>query len=206
MKKKTFLTVMKQVYFFRALPEKTMCLKNEACKGGTIPKERLTVLLYVNMIGEFETPLIIGKTKKPRYFKGIDVNQLNIDWRANSRAWMTREIMTDWLLMLDRKMSRQKRNIILFLDNASSHPVDLSLQNVKLIYLPPNTTSKCQPLDQGIVKDFKVLYCQRIIKRLLMQIDSNDVKSANQLAASVSVRCYFLDNCLDKSSKPVDYA
>jgi hypothetical protein len=65
--------------FFRALPDKTLNLKNEICRGGKKAKDRLTVLLCVNMIGEFETPLIIGKSLKPRCFKCINVSTLCVN-------------------------------------------------------------------------------------------------------------------------------
>ena len=84
--------------FFRALPTKTMTLKSEKCTGGKISKERLTC---VNMIDEFEKPVIIGKAAKPRCFKGIDVSKLNVVWYSNKRTWMTREIMIEWLLAFD---------------------------------------------------------------------------------------------------------
>jgi len=53
-----------------------MPLKNETCSGGKISKERLTVLLCSNMLGEFERPLIIGKAKCPRAFTNIGYQQL----------------------------------------------------------------------------------------------------------------------------------
>lgn len=59
--------------FYRALPDKTFAYKGESCSGGKIAKERLTVLLCVSMSGEKLKPLVIGKSVKPRYFKGIDV-------------------------------------------------------------------------------------------------------------------------------------
>ncbi|XP_008181899.1 tigger transposable element-derived protein 6-like [Acyrthosiphon pisum] len=137
--------------FFRALPDKTLCLKNEICRGGKIAKDRLNVLLCVNMIGEFETLLINGKSLKPRCFKSVNVSTLGVNWKANRKAWMNRDLMTDWLMCF---------KIILFLDNASSHTDTLILKNIKLIFLPPNTTSICQPLDHGIIKNFKVHYRQ----------------------------------------------
>ncbi|XP_025409934.1 tigger transposable element-derived protein 6-like [Sipha flava] len=159
--------------FFRALPDKTLCLKNEICRGGKIAKDRLTVLLCVNMIGEFETPLIIGKSLKPRFFKSVNVSTLGVNWKANRKAWMNRDLMTDWLMCFNRKMEMENRKIILFLDNASSHPDTLNLKNIKLIFLPPNTTSICQPLDQGIIKNFKVHYRQRLFRHILSRVDQN---------------------------------
>ncbi|XP_025205099.1 tigger transposable element-derived protein 6-like [Melanaphis sacchari] len=159
--------------FFRALPDKTLCLKNEICRGGKIAKDRLTVLLCVNMIGEFETPLIIGKSLKPRCFKSVNVSTLGVNWKANRKAWMNRDLMTDWLMCFNRKMEMENRKIILFLDNASSHPDTLNLKNIKLIFLPPNTTSICQPLDQGIIKNFKVHYRQRLLRHILSRVDQN---------------------------------
>jgi hypothetical protein len=38
--------------------------------------------------------------------------------------------------------------------------------------LPPNTTAKLQPLDAGIIQNFKVHYRRRLLKRMLMALDS----------------------------------
>ncbi|GBO22848.1 Tigger transposable element-derived protein 4 [Araneus ventricosus] len=141
--------------FYRVLPDKTLCFKDEKCSSGKISKERLTILLCCNMLGDFETPVVIGKAKKPRCFKNIDVRKLSVSWKSNKKAWMTTEIMRDWIVELDNKMKKQKRKIILFMDNATSHPDDLKLKNINLVFLPPNTTSMLQPLDQGIIHSFK---------------------------------------------------
>ncbi|XP_055308291.1 tigger transposable element-derived protein 6-like [Sitodiplosis mosellana] len=63
--------------------------------------------------------------------------------------------MEQWLIQFNRKMVIQKRKILLFLDNASSHP-HLKLSNIELVFLPPNTTSHTQPLDQGIINSFTI--------------------------------------------------
>ncbi|GFV83149.1 uncharacterized protein TNCV_1898761 [Trichonephila clavipes] len=41
------------------------------------------------------TPLIIGKSAKPRCFKGI--NSFPINYRSNKKAWMTTELFNEWL-------------------------------------------------------------------------------------------------------------
>lgn len=157
--------------YYRALPTKTYALKDDKCNGKKTAKQRLTILFCANMEGEKEEPLIIGKSKNPRCFKGAHIEKLPLQWVSNKKAWMTADIMTIWLHRFDTKMKKQNRKVVLFLDNATSHP-KITLDNVKLIFLPPNTTSHCQPLDQGIIQNFKMLYRSYLIKRLLTCIDS----------------------------------
>lgn len=59
---------------------------------------------------------------------------------------MTRAIMGEWLIELDGK-----KKILLFLDNAASHPRELHLINVNIIFLPPNRNCVCQ-LDRGVIQ------------------------------------------------------
>ena len=84
-------------------------------------------------------------------------------------AWMTREIMTEWLLAFDRRMERQNIKVVLFLDNATSHS-NVVLNNIILIFLPPNKTSVCQALDQGIIRDFEVYYRQYVLRHRFLCI------------------------------------
>ncbi|KAG2880176.1 hypothetical protein PC116_g20597 [Phytophthora cactorum] len=57
-----------------------------------------------------------------------------------------------WLLGVDEVMARQGRHILLLVDNASSHDeTGLCLAHVRVEKLPPNTTAKIQPMDQGII-------------------------------------------------------
>lgn len=61
----------------------------------------------------------------------------------------------------------QRRNLLLLVDNASSHAVPgaeaitmeglqgLKLVNLTILFLPSNTSSAVQPLDQGVIASFK---------------------------------------------------
>ena len=66
---------------------------------------------------------------------------------------MTTEIMQEVLQMLDKKVIAEGRNVLLFLDNAPSQADILQegLKNIKLEFLPINTTSRLQPCDTGII-------------------------------------------------------
>lgn len=136
--------------YYLAMPNKTFALKSDKCAGRKSAKQRVTILFCSSMNGEKETPLVIGKSKNPRCFKGAHIDKLPLEWVSNKKAWMTTEIMMSWLKNFDRKMKKQNRKVLLFLDNATSHP-KIQLENVRIVFLPPNTTSHCQPLDQGII-------------------------------------------------------
>lgn len=142
------------------------------------------MLLCCNIEGEFEKPLVIGKAKKPRCFKNINPKDLSVHWHSNKKSWMTKDIMTNWLISLDQRMLRKNRKILLFLDNASSHPPALKLKSVKLVFLPPNATSLLQPLDQGIIRSFKVHYRKLFLRHIISQASS---ENSNEFAKCVNV-------------------
>ena len=57
----------------------------------------------------------------------------------------------------NNKLANKGRKIALVLDNATCHP-KITLSNIELVFLPPNTTSHIQPMDQGIIANFKRHY------------------------------------------------
>ncbi|XP_033098254.1 tigger transposable element-derived protein 6-like [Anneissia japonica] len=97
---------------------------------------------------------------------------------------MTGALFDDYLNDLNRQMNFQRRHILLFLDNASSH-VDVNKSNVKLAFLPANTTSVLQPLDQGIIKAFKSRYSAKLMRNVLAKIDAAD--SAADVTKQINV-------------------
>ena len=66
---------------------------------------------------------------------------------------MTSDVIIAVLKQFKRKLLFEQRKINLFLDNATYHPesmVDSFLQ-IKIVFLPKNTTSRIQPVDSGII-------------------------------------------------------
>ncbi|KAI0999363.1 hypothetical protein K3495_g8832 [Podosphaera aphanis] len=66
------------------------------------------------------------------------------------------------------------RKVLLIMDNCSAHiPVQELpvLRNTTVKYLPPNSTSKIQPCDAGIIRSFKAYYRHRFNQELLDELD-----------------------------------
>ena len=77
------------------------------------------------------------------------------------------------------------------MDNFSAHvaAVEASrtrpLQNTVICWLPPNATSKVQPLDQGIIRTWKAYYRKRWLMYMVDQFEAgrNPLKTTNVLKA-----------------------
>ncbi|XP_069174685.1 jerky protein homolog-like [Procambarus clarkii] len=66
----------------------------------------------------------------------------------------------------------QNSKVVLLLDNSSTHPRGDELVNGNIIgmFLPPNSTSVIQPMDQGIIKNLKHHYKRMFARRLNNQL------------------------------------
>ena len=155
---------------YKASPETS--LSSELIPGGKINKERITANFCCNADGSQKMkPWFIDTAKNPRSFgtgkNYIEVHNLGLVWRFNKKAWMTRIIFREYLRWFNLQMSGRK--VLLLLDGFSSHHAGydflesegIELTNIRVEFLPANTTSICQSLDQGIIRTFKAYYKRR---------------------------------------------
>ncbi|KAL4121977.1 hypothetical protein QTP88_014392 [Uroleucon formosanum] len=108
------------------------------------------------------------------------VKSFPLDYESNKKAWMTGDLFKSWLVKFDQKMRLNQRNVLLFIDNCTAH-CTINLKSVRIEFLPPNTTSKLQPMDQGIIQNFKTLYRKEIIRKIVYDIDEGRPCSINLL-------------------------
>ncbi|KAL4119410.1 hypothetical protein QTP88_012219 [Uroleucon formosanum] len=83
------------------------------------------------------------------------------------------------------KMSKERSTVLLcsnMLDNVAPHP-HLKMKNIKLVFFPPNMTSYCQPLDQGVIHQFKKLYRTQLVRKSVADLDANSSQPINVLDA-----------------------
>ena len=60
-------------------------------------------------------------------------------------------LFEEWVQELDQKFSPKGRSLALVINNCPTHPHIEDLKSIKLFFLPPNTTSETQPIDQGVI-------------------------------------------------------
>lgn len=146
--------------FSRALPDHGFGVKGKQCMGGKKSKQRFTVAFFVAASRKKEKPVVIQKAENLRCLKRFDKAVLPVDYYSQKKAWMDGDIMEAILTKLNLRLSSCGRSILLFIDNAGCHPdyLKCKFSNIKVCFLPANTTSKLQPLDLGIIQNFKVHY------------------------------------------------
>lgn len=100
---------------------------------------------------------------------------------------MTAAIFNQWLATWDKELQDSKRKIALLVNNCTAHKVTVNLSSIKVIFLPANTTSLIQPWDQGIIHSFKIHYRKAMRERVILQMESTEVVTANELAKKTSL-------------------
>ncbi|XP_003738250.1 tigger transposable element-derived protein 6-like [Galendromus occidentalis] len=168
--------------FFKATPSGTLAVSGSDPTGGKSKKDRLTVLFVSNCDGTDKMIFVIGKFKNPRCFSR---GPAPIPYYSSTNAWMTIWIWSDILRKWDRELGSRK--ILLFADNATCHKLEASvtLKNIRLIFMPPNTTSLIQPMDQGIIRATKAHYRSQVMRLFLRDLESG--RAIEECAKSIDV-------------------
>lgn len=129
---------------------------------------RYTVFLSVSMTGRKRKPVVIACRDKRRNYdqdyqrEGV---QGRVGFAATKSGWMCSEFFADILHAWDAELQASGKRAMLIVDNCASHYLKgqpgvsiseaLSLQNLIVEYLLPNTTSKSQLLDVGVNRHVK---------------------------------------------------
>ena len=155
--------------FYQCLPNTTYHFKSQTCSGGKNSKVRLTGMTAGNAIGEYLTMFVIGKSKTPRCFKHI--KNLPCKYKSRKKSWMDSQIFEELERKLDQIFRTEGRKIALLVDNCPAHPSVSDLTNVQLVFLPSNTTSVLQLINQGVIRSLKAHYRGRVVRRLCRALD-----------------------------------
>ncbi len=147
------------------------------------------------------------------------MTNVGVNYKWNTKAWIKALIFQEWIISFDKiiRFQNPARKVILISDNAGFHDLNgIELKNVKLKFLPPNTTSKLQPLDAGIIACFKRKYRKHFICFLLNEYEQNFnskkldilaairfiVKSLSEVTENTIKNCWYHTGL---TKKPVDF-
>lgn len=129
--------------------------------------DRLTAALAVASNGEKLQPFAIfkgtvnGRVRR-EFSRQNNPFPQNIVYSTNENAWMTRELMKEWIRLVLVPFAEQygNNNVCLILDSFQVHR-DQSIANIlqsleiEVIFIPGGMTAELQPLDIGINAPFK---------------------------------------------------
>ncbi|CAM4670142.1 unnamed protein product [Caretta caretta] len=114
--------------------------------------------------------------RKPQGFQEIFQGISPSDMESSPKARVIRNIFEDWFnhYFVPSVRDYCSKNSLAFkalliLDNAPGHPtiLDDMCPDVKVVFLPPNTTSLLQPMDQGIFASFKAYYLRSMFAQAI---------------------------------------
>ena len=117
-----------------------------------------------NAMGDKLPMFVIGKAKNPRCF-------LPCRYRNQRKSWMNGKLFEEWFRELDRKFAFEGRNVTFVIDNCAAHPHIDNLKSINLYFLPPNTTSKTQPMDQGVICSSKAKYHKNVPRKIIQSVE-----------------------------------
>ena len=157
--------------FWRLSPSRG--LSTQARAGVRKDKPRISLMCCINASGTDRLPIwFIGKYQTPRPLRNINIQAMGDQWRWNKKAWMDTMIMKEWLSVFYSHI--RSRTVLLTMDNYPAHLSGLELApsppNVRIQWLPANSTSRFQPLDQGIIQNLKVYYRKQWLRYMLKWI------------------------------------
>lgn len=167
--------------FYKMLPDKTLVHEKEKnAPGRKMCKERITFMCCSNKAGDHKLDIIvIGKSRNPRSFK----NNPPVEYYSSKNGWMTTHLFMECFhksFVPKVNKFQQKNNLtkkaILLVDNAPSHSkeaITSACGKYKVMFLPPNTTSLVQPMDQNPIRLTKLFYKKSLVCEMVSADEEN---------------------------------
>ena len=131
--------------FYECFPNITYQPKCEKCTGRKLSKMSTTGLAVANPVRGTLSMFVIGKAKRPRRFKNMKFSPCR--YRNQHKRWTDGVSFQKWVRQKEKKFVSEGKKVALVIDNCPAHPQTENLISIKLLFLPPNTTSQTQPMD-----------------------------------------------------------
>lgn len=135
-------------------------------------KARITLLSYVNATRTFQSISVIGKAAEPVCFRGVQC--LPLTYNSQNQIQMEASVYAQWRTHLSADWAAfTALRGLLVMGNASCHDSSKTSDELDMEWLPPNTTAKFQPADQGAINADKSTYKRGMIRDMLATFDQH---------------------------------
>lgn len=130
--------------------------------------------------------------------------------------WFSFQLLTDWFCcicleninIVNKKIFNFK--ILLLIYNAPVDPIHLDelVEHFKFIFISPNAIALMQPIDQGVIAEFKAYYLPRTFWQLIEAMGNGDISSIVLIFGEVIIffmSFRILENCGEKNSEVYEW-
>uniref|UniRef100_A0A6A7FQA5 Tigger transposable element-derived protein 7 n=2 Tax=Hirondellea gigas TaxID=1518452 RepID=A0A6A7FQA5_9CRUS len=195
--------------FWKSMPNNTLEMK--MLPAWELNKQRITSLLCANADGSHRfKSLIVGNLKNRRVLRNISSENLPVTYKSSTSALMTCSVFSEWFhnyfVPGVRNYQVNVLNVdpgdvkaVLLLDNAPCHPESNYLRSrdgrIKVISMPSTSSSKYQPLEQGIISSCKKFYRKYQLDDCLVYSKANREQSC-EVEASSNIRSYSIKDAI----------
>jgi hypothetical protein len=160
--------------FWQRAPSSGLTSQNRP--GVKKEKSRISLVICTNCTRSDRLPIwFIGNAKQPHSLRGLNIRALGGYWKSNQKAWMTTLLIKEWLTAFYAHIG--SRTVLLLMDNFKPHILSVELMppppNIRIQWLPSNSTSLYQPLDQGIIHSLKLYYRKAWLRFIIQSFENN---------------------------------
>ena len=134
-------------------------------------------MICSNASGTLKLPLVlIGKNTKLYGFKSLTVRP--VVYKSQKNTWMTALLFEEWFkeqfvpqVQSFLKNMELSPKAVLFMDNRDGHLENLSHDEIRVEFFPPNISLLIQPMDIGVLQNLKTLYRTNVMSFFIDQFN-----------------------------------
>ena len=116
---------------------------------------------------------------------------------------MDEALFEEWVRGMDKKFSSEGKKVASVIYNCPAYPQIENFKSIKLFFLPLNTTSQNQPMDQGMISSLKAQYRKNVVPKIILSVEKkkNSPKNTRNVNFSCSLGCSNNENYCELFSK-----